>query len=214
MFRFIVMELTAYSTHLPVLQQYIMKTTGDIIELGTGDYSTGFILSLIENTNRKLISLENDEQWYNRVKSMYPETDNHVYHFYNDYLTELDDILDRYQSLSIAFIDSSPMGPARTHAMKYYKRNPSFAEYVIIHDVDYYAKNDYFGSVVKEYDDREPDFDFSDVSLNYQLYYPPVPYPYFTGPPTLIVSFCNKPFFNEFQCSDPLMTKTVCSLTS
>ena len=88
MFRFSVMELTAYSTHLPVLQQYIMKTTGDIIELGTGDYSTGFILSLIGNTNRKLISLENDEQWYNRVKSMYPETDNHVYHFYRDYLTE------------------------------------------------------------------------------------------------------------------------------
>ena len=40
-----IMELTAYSTHLPVLEQYILKTTGDIIELGTGHYSTRFILS-------------------------------------------------------------------------------------------------------------------------------------------------------------------------
>ena len=65
---FFIMELTAYNTHLPVLEQYILKTTGDIIELGTGQYSTGFILSLIANTNRKVFSLENYEQWYNLVK--------------------------------------------------------------------------------------------------------------------------------------------------
>jgi phospholipid N-methyltransferase len=78
-----------YATHQKFLEYYIKKTSGDIIEFGTGHGSTGFILKLISGTDRKLLSLENDRSWYDKMVGMYPESENHKYIFVNDWKEEL-----------------------------------------------------------------------------------------------------------------------------
>ena len=179
--------LTAFNTHRPILEHYIKNTSGDIIEVGMGDGSTGFILDLIKGTNRKLVSLENNEGWYDKMLTIYPPSKNHIYEFYTEYERDLQNIFDKYpQQFSIAFIDSSPW-MSRVNAMNYY-RNTKKCNYIMVHDVDYFPKSKIFGKVTNMYLDKEPDLDFSDVSENFRLFYPPKPYPAPTGPPTLIFS--------------------------
>ena len=193
------MELNSYNTHRPILEKYIEYTTGDIIEIGIGDGSTGFILDLIKDTDRKLISLENNKSWYDKMVEKYPASEQHIYHFYNDYETEFLSIFEIYKEnvFSIAFIDSSPW-MSRIAALNYFKDNKK-ADYVLIHDVDFYPKNNIIGKVIQTYEDREPDLSFVDVSPRNQLYYPPKPYPASTGPPTLIISPTDKDFVKCFE---------------
>ena len=68
-----------YGTHRPYLVETIKNTTGHIIEFGCGDSSTLLIRELIKNTNRKLISLESNYEWYNKFKHL--ENENHKLFF-------------------------------------------------------------------------------------------------------------------------------------
>ena len=182
-----------YSTHQPFLKYYIQHTFGDILEFGTGDGSTGFILDLIKDTNRRLISIENNKEWYDKMTNLYPPTSRHIYHFVDDYKTFT---LPKNVSgipYSVVFIDSSPW-ESRIKAMNQFKND---AEYIIIHDVDYFPNNGLFGKIVKN--DIVPTFDFSDISNNYQLYYPKKPWPAPTGPPTLVFSNIGKDINNTIN---------------
>jgi hypothetical protein len=180
-----------YATHQPFLEWYIKKTSGDIIEFGVGNGSTGFILDLIKGTNRKLLSLENNKDWYNEIKNIYPPNDNHEYIFVNDWNEEIYKLdKNRY---SIVFIDQNPWS-ARVTAMNYFLDSN---DYILIHDVDYFPKNKLFGKIVPDTIKRkntkkrikiEPKFDFSDKFKNWKLYYPKKPWPCSTGPPTLVGS--------------------------
>jgi hypothetical protein len=164
-----------YATHQQFLEFYIKQTSGDIIEFGTGDGSTGFILNLIKGTNRKLVSLENNREWYEKMLGLYPETEFHKYIFVEDWKDTISK-LDK-NAYSVVFIDQSPW-EARCWTMDHYIDT---AEYLIIHDVDYFPKNGIFGSVVSEFN-----FDFSDKFKKWKVYYPERPWPYPTGPPTLV----------------------------
>lgn len=166
-----------FATHQKFLEHYIKKTQGDIIEFGTGDGSTGFILELIKNTNRTLISVENNKNWYNKMIDLYPETLNHKYVFVEDWEMTIKTF--DPSKYSIVFIDQSPW-EARKWTLDHFKND---AEYVLIHDVDYFPKHNIFGKVITQYD-----FDFSDCFENWKLYYPETPWPSNTGPPTLVGS--------------------------
>ena len=54
----------SFGTHKQFLEFYIKQTNGNIIEFGTGDMSTGLILNVIKGTTRKLVSVENNKDWY------------------------------------------------------------------------------------------------------------------------------------------------------
>lgn len=170
-----------FQTHQPFLKMYIEKTKGDILEFGTGDGSTGFILDLIKGTDRKLISIENNENWLNKMKSLYPENEQHKYHFVLDWESFIKQM--KPEKYSIVFIDQSPW-EARIMSLNHFK---DVAEYIIIHDADYFPTNKLFGSVIpnKKFEDS---FNFDDVFKNWKLYFPEKPYPYYTGPPTLVGS--------------------------
>jgi hypothetical protein len=175
-----------YATHQKFLEWYINKTSGDIIEFGTGHGSTGFILDIIKNTNRKLISLENNKVWLNQMKSLYKSNDNHKYIFVEDWETTINS-LDK-NAYSIVFIDQNPW-IARQWTMDYFKDT---ADYVIIHDVDYFPNNNLFGKVVSEFE-----FDFSDFFNSYRVYYPDIPWPASSGPPTLVGTNKNLTIYNK-----------------
>lgn len=172
-----------YATHQKFLKHYIQKTKGDIIEFGTGHGSTGFILDLIKDSpDRKLVSLENDPNWFNRMFHKYPPSKTHEYILVKDWRDALKR-LDK-NAFDVVFIDQSPW-VARVWTLDYFKDS---AEYVIIHDVDYFPKNCMFGKINVKCLTEDPEFNFDDKFKKWRVYYPPKPYPYITGPPTLVGS--------------------------
>lgn len=175
-----------FGTHQEFLEFYIKQTAGEIIEFGTGNNSTGLIRDCIQNTNRKLISVESNIEWLNKMKSEYPENENHSYIFVNE--NDWEDYINNIEKTdySVVFIDQAPW-IARKWTLDKFKND---AEYVIIHDVDYFPVNNIFGKVISEFE-----FDFSDISNNYKVYYPAKPYPYKTGPPTLVFSNIGKTIY-------------------
>lgn len=167
-----------YATHQEFLKYYIEHTTGDIIEFGIGDGSTGFILNLIKETDRKLVSVENNRSWFDKIKAQYPEKKNHHYVFVElDWETTIKSF--NPSEYSVVFIDQSPW-EARQLTLNHFKME---SDYIIVHDVDYFPNNGYFGKKISEFS-----YDFSDCFSQWELYYPKKPWPSPTGPPTLVGS--------------------------
>jgi hypothetical protein len=65
-----------YSSHLPVLMEVMRRTTGDVLELGPGVFSTPVLHWLCETQGRNLLSVENDAKWSWFCRQYY-ETDLH-----------------------------------------------------------------------------------------------------------------------------------------
>ena len=182
----------AYSTHRPFLKFYVQQTTGDIIEFGTGHGSTGFIMDLIKGSPRKLISVESDPKWFEDMKKAYPENEQHQYILVKDWKDFLSQA--PKENYSIVFIDQSPW-EARKWTLDHFKDT---AEYVIIHDVDYFPTNGIFGKCITKFK-----FDFSDCFKNYKTYYPLEPWFYFTGIPTLVGTNTGKEIFQNVEGMHP-----------
>ena len=60
----------AYYTHQPYLIEMLKNTNGNILECGCGDGSTLIIKEEIKNTNRKLVSIESNLEWFNKYKDL------------------------------------------------------------------------------------------------------------------------------------------------
>ena len=189
-----------YGTHQPVLVELIKNTSGNIIEFGCGNSSTVLIRKLIKDTDRKLVSLESNLEWFNKFKDL--ETENHKL-FYIDagnddtdetgikwinFLNNNEYIRD--MNFDICFIDQSPW-TARTHTLKHYINS---CKYIIVHDVDYFPNAGKWGQIINKIKTNNNklnkfNMDFSDISKHYKIYYPPEEF--FagdTGPPTLLCS--------------------------
>lgn len=63
--------MDAYASHLPLLAYAAAFTSGPILELGTGDYSTPLLHQWARHNGRPVISVENDAAWFNRMKAVY-----------------------------------------------------------------------------------------------------------------------------------------------
>ena len=55
-----------FSSHFPVLIRAVEMTTGPVLECGVGDYSTP-VLHWLCGPKRRLVSLESDQTYYQRV---------------------------------------------------------------------------------------------------------------------------------------------------
>lgn len=174
-----------YYTHQKFLDFYLKNTTGPILELGTGLGSTSVATKYI-NDDRFLVSVDNNIEWIEKMKQDYPESNNHKY----VYTTNWNETINTLTTInwSIVFIDQSPW-EARVLAYSAFK---NIADYVIIHDVDYFPKRGIFGTMISE-----TEFDFSAEFKNWKLYYPEKPWPSPTGPPTLVGT--NRDNFIEYK---------------
>jgi hypothetical protein len=146
----------------------LQLTTEDILEIGSGHGSTGFILDSIKNTSRKLTTLENNKDWYNEMLLLYPESENHKYHFVENYESQFEIMKNKHYS--IVFIDSSPW-ESRISALKTFYNN---CDYLIVHDADYFTINN-----LLNYDDY-----FNSCAMCH----PAKPYCLLDGPPTFVGS--------------------------
>jgi len=208
-----------YGTHRPVLAEIIKTTAGNIIECGCGYSSTYQIRSLIDGTNRKLISLESNLEWFNKFKHL--ENDNHKLFYVDAGNNDTDDTGNIWidfiknnkiiceTNFEICFIDQRPW-TARTYTLNYFLNK---CKLIIVHDVDYFPTNKKWGKIIRRLNTSNNiykyEMDFSDVATNFIVYYPPDKY--FagrTGPPTLLCSnittkeefsnLCNKIDVNKY----------------
>jgi hypothetical protein len=194
-----------YGTHQPFLEAYVRATSGDILEFGTGDGSTGLLRTLLEGTGRRLFSIEDNLEWYEKMKDTYPPNDTHSY----IYLSPKDggqhwkDFLSTFQppsKLSVVFIDQAPW-EARIWT---YEALAPLSEYIIIHDADYFPRNNLFGKITdSNLPYSEPaKYDFSSHFKSYRLYFPPAPWSELRhGPPTLVGTLHDLPIlrFREIE---------------
>jgi len=116
-------EQLMWGSHLPALMACIGATTGAVLEVGIGNFSTPVLHAICGAMNRTLISAEEDPLWLERFRFM-DMLDSHF--FLSKYF-----LIDGERPISVAFIDHSPGGKSRADA--FVKFLP-ISDYVIVHD--------------------------------------------------------------------------------
>lgn len=120
-----------WSTHMPVLISLFGKTTGPIMEVGSGVYSTPLLHWLCSLSGRALVTYEKDANFI-RLANEYRDTFHEV-HLVNDYA-------DIPQTGRFGFIFIDHCGHDRGNTVVRLKDN---ADYVVIHDSNVVRKNAY-----------------------------------------------------------------------
>jgi hypothetical protein len=109
-------------SYMPVLTKLVAQTTGPILELGVGFCSTPYLHWACFPTRRKLVSYENNKDYYAFAESWGDSY--HEIYCINDW-----DKTDFSRDWSIAFLDHSP-GPRRgVDSLRLIH-----ADYLVIHD--------------------------------------------------------------------------------
>ncbi len=120
------MNISAYyGTHLPCLIRAMAKTSGDVLELGMGVFSTPYLHYECILSSRKLVSYENSRRWIRFFTDYGYGCPNHEIIFVENYADAKID-----KPWDVALIDMSP-DSERIMAVK---RLANFAKYIIIHD--------------------------------------------------------------------------------
>jgi len=115
-----------WSTHLPMLIKTAQMTDGPILEIGSGLYSTPLLHWLCYEKKRRLVTYENDFDYFNFARSF--RSKNHDVRFVKDW-DEMD-IVNKHWS--VVLIDHTPSIRRAADAIRL-KNN---ADYIIIHDTE------------------------------------------------------------------------------
>lgn len=127
-----------YSTFLPVLLEVMQRTTGDVLELGAGVFSTPLLHWLCERRYRHLLTIESDEKWFNFCRQYYKYR-GHQFQFVNNW-----DDANIEKPWDVALIDHSPSG----RRVEEIKRLANLAKYIIIHDSNPWNDRHYHYSTI------------------------------------------------------------------
>lgn len=131
------MNTISYGSHLPVLLKIISMTAGDVLELGTGPFSTPVIHYLCVESNRRLVSLDNNKNYISMWKQYRGE-----FHQVK-YIASWDDAQIE-KDWDVVLVDHAP---AQRRAVEI-KRLASFGKYLIVHDASGRWDNVYHYSTI------------------------------------------------------------------
>ena len=142
-----------YSTHLPVLLEALNRTTGDVLELGAGTYSTPVLHWLCRAQKRNLLTIESHGKW-SWFCSQYLATDTHKHL----HIPEWDDAEDAInKEWDVVLVDHSPS----ERRVKEIVKLANLAKYIVIHDSDARKDREYHYSTI--YPLFKYRFDFTEV---------------------------------------------------
>lgn len=120
-------------SHLPVLMKVVAETSGPILELGCGLYSTTPLHWACWVPRRRLVTYENNPRFFEFLKRY--ETDFHEVRCIDDW-----DAVDLSEPWCVAFVDHEP-GPGEPRQRRWKEvRRLRHAEYVVAHDTE--GRND------------------------------------------------------------------------
>jgi hypothetical protein len=118
------------ATHIPLLVRTFEKSEGDVLEMGTGYFSTMILRWLCEMSGRMLYSFESKEYWYNRIASK-PKP------YHKVFLTPNFDNAPIERHWGMALVDHGP----NTRRKIDIARLSNYADYIVIHDTQPDHKN-------------------------------------------------------------------------
>lgn len=119
-----------YGSHLPLLTRIMDLSSGSVLELGMGLYSTPLLHVMCALQNRELISFDSDQKWY-KENLKWTSVMHTVAPLVTDWdfaLRMADEIYSHYWG--VVFIDEKP-GSHRRKSLEFFAHK---ADYVIIHD--------------------------------------------------------------------------------
>lgn len=116
-------SLIKVATHIPLLVRAFEVSEGDVLEMGTGYFSTLILRWLCEMSGRTLYSYEGSKYWYDRIMQK-PKPFHKVF-----YVPNFDDA-DIEHDWGLVFIDHGP----NERRQKEIKRLAPYADYMVIHD--------------------------------------------------------------------------------
>ena len=111
-----------YGTHLPVLTYFVSKTTGPVLELGSGFFSTPTLNLLCKD--RLLVTADSNKEWIRKFYAL--KNDNHLFFEVDDWSKF--DYIDK--QWDVAFVDHAP-GERRVVDIERLKKT---SKYVLVHD--------------------------------------------------------------------------------
>ncbi len=122
------------ASHLIVLGRAVDESTGPVLELGTGFFSTLYLDWLCSAFNRKMVSYDNSDMWGNRAKRKY-ESDYHEVTIVKDWNdAKIDNI-----HWGVVFIDHAPKGRRHIDMLRLADK----CDYMVIHDTEPEAEKHY-----------------------------------------------------------------------
>lgn len=116
-----------YASHLPVLMKVVSITTGDVLELGTGIYSTPILNAMCCPHKRHVVSYDNDQGYLDKLGISSFAGEYHKVILVDDW-----DKIEIERPWDVAFIDHGPADRRKIET----RRLANFARYVIVHDSD------------------------------------------------------------------------------
>lgn len=121
-----------YGTHLAPLIKCMELTSGDVLEMGVGYFSTPYLHYKCQLDGRKLVSIDNERGWIKRFadsefyQHLY-RRDFHEFQFVEDWKDA-----DIEKPWTVALVDHSPSERRKEDI----KRLANYAEYIVVHDAN------------------------------------------------------------------------------
>jgi hypothetical protein len=114
-------------SYLPVLMKAVSLTSGPVLELGSGVYSTNPLHWACFPTKRRIVTYENNPVYYDFVKA-------YARDFHEIHCIEHWDDIDISGPWAVAFVDNDP-GPDEPEDRRWREcKRLQHAEYVVLHD--------------------------------------------------------------------------------
>lgn len=123
----------ALCSHLPVLAKVVMISEGPVLELGAGPFSTPLLHWLCFEQNRKLVTYENDPNFF-QMSRHFP-ADFHNINLVEDWgKIPIDNV-----HWGVAFVDHAPAARRKIETARLAK----IADYIVVHDTEPKVDADY-----------------------------------------------------------------------
>ncbi len=127
-----------YSSHLPVLMKVMQRTTGDVLELGPGVFSTPVLHWLCQMQKRNLLTVESDPKWMSFCCKYY-QTPYHKFQLVKKWGEA-----NINKEWDVALVDLTPDSQRPEMAKILADR----AKYIVIHDADEAQEKHYHYSTI------------------------------------------------------------------
>jgi hypothetical protein len=116
--------IAGFGTHLPALMGCVAATSGPVLELGSGYYSTPILHAV--TPGRRLVTADNYAAWLARFR--YLQSPDHELHIVHDW--DAFDLID--EPWDVAFVDMAP-DEARAAAIRRLRER---TRYIVVHDTE------------------------------------------------------------------------------